>query len=107
MRSTSGQARKDDTRQGRANPPLPLPAEAWADIARVLELAPQQTRIVELILRGKRDKQIATELGLSVPTVRTYLKRVFERVGVQDRVELILRVFAVAWERNREPSRSS
>jgi len=67
-------------------------------VVETLQLAPQQARIVELILRGLRDKQIAAELGLGVPTVRTYLKRVFVRVGVQDRVELVLRVFAVAWD---------
>ncbi len=77
---------------------LPLDSASWMAVVETLQLAPQQARIVELILRGLRDKQIAAELGLGVPTVRTYLKRVFVRVGVQDRVELVLRVFAVAWD---------
>lgn len=76
--------------------PLPLDPALWAAVAKELRLAPQQERIVALLLRGMRDKQIARELGLSVPTVRTYLGRIFLRLGVQDRVELILRVFATA-----------
>lgn len=68
----------------------------WREIVRELKLSPQQARIVESLLRGMRDKQIAATLGLSVPTVRTYLGRIFMKVGVQDRVELILRVFAMA-----------
>lgn len=79
-------------------PPLPLDPSIWVEVADVLELSPQQARIVELLLRGRRDKQIALELGLGVPTVRTYLGRIFLRVAVEDRVGLILRVFAVAQE---------
>ncbi|MGD9689488.1 MAG: helix-turn-helix transcriptional regulator [Phycisphaerales bacterium] len=74
--------------------PLPFPTEVWAGIVAKLKLAPQQTRIVELILRGMKDKQIASELEISVPTVRTYLGRVFVRLGVRDRVELILNIVA-------------
>lgn len=70
--------------------------QEWVEIAGYLELSPRQADIVALILRGKRDKQIAAALDLSVPTVRTYLSRIFSRMGVQDRVELILRVVAVS-----------
>lgn len=73
--------------------PLPLSQESWQDIAETLFLSPQQIRIVELLLRGQRDKEIA---GLSHPTVRTYLKRIFDRVDVSDRVALILHIFAMA-----------
>lgn len=76
--------------------PLPFDATAWSGIVEALGLSPQQARIVERILRGMCDKQIALELGLSVPTVRTYLTRVFHHLDVEDRVHLILRVFAEA-----------
>jgi DNA-binding NarL/FixJ family response regulator len=79
---------------------LPIDAAAWHRAVEAMGLSPQQARIVELLLRGMRDKQIAAELGLGVPTIRTYLARVFQRVGVCDRVELILRVVAVS----REPA---
>jgi len=46
-------------------------------------------------LQGKRDKQIAVSLSLNISTVRTHLTRVFDRIGVNDRVELVLQVFAV------------
>jgi len=74
---------------------LPLDPQTWLAVAAHLELSPQQTRIVELLLCGRRDKQIAHELQLSVPTVRTYLGRIFLKLNVQDRVELILRVFSL------------
>ncbi len=86
-------------------PPLPCDVRTWDAIANTLELSAQQKRIVELLLSGCRDKQIATELNLTVPTVRTYLKRIFDRVGAPDRLGLVLRIFAMAQEQS-QPRRS-
>jgi DNA-binding NarL/FixJ family response regulator len=77
-------------------PDLPLPPDKWRHLVERLQLPPQQIRIVELILRNCCDKQIAAELRLKVPTVRTYLQRTYVRLGVGDRVELILRLFAMS-----------
>ena len=65
-----------------------------AEVVRPLSLPPRQAGIVALILQGKRDKQIAALLGLRRTTVRTYLSRVFVRLGVADRMELVLCIFA-------------
>jgi DNA-binding NarL/FixJ family response regulator len=77
-------------------PDLPLPPDKWEQLLKELSLPPQQVRIVELILRNHCDKQIAAALGLKVPTVRTYLHRIFERLHVGDRLELVLRLFALS-----------
>jgi DNA-binding NarL/FixJ family response regulator len=60
----------------------------------VLGLSSQQARIVELILEGKADKQIARELGIRFGTLRTHLSRVFERTGTSGRMELAALVFS-------------
>lgn len=92
---------------GEAPLPQPLDGSAWDAVVRELELAPQQERIVRLIMQSKGDKQIARELGLAFPTVRTYLNRVFDRAGVEDRMQLVHRIYAIAinaWSRNhRQP----
>jgi DNA-binding NarL/FixJ family response regulator len=77
-------------------PALPLPEQLWIQLAAAWQLSRQQTRIVELILQGMCDKQIAAAMDLKVPTVRTYLDRIFARVEVGDRVELILRILAAS-----------
>ena len=77
---------------------LPMDEATWQSISDELQLSPQQTRIVELILCGYQDKEIADELALSVPTIRTYLKRTFDRIAVADRMGLVLHVFAKAQE---------
>jgi DNA-binding CsgD family transcriptional regulator len=77
-----------------ALPPF-LSADAWQHVVESLQLSPQQARIVALILHGKQDKEIAVELGLNRYTIRTYLRRVFDRTGLEDRMALVLHIFAV------------
>ena len=55
-----------------------------------LDLPRRQGQIVRCLLRGKSDKEISATLGISVPTVRTHMSRLFRKFGVSDRVELIL-----------------
>ncbi len=76
--------------------PLPMAPSTWKAVTQKLALSSQQLRIVELILRGQQDKEIAEELGVSFYTVRTYLKRVFDRLDVNGRNGLILHIFALA-----------
>ncbi len=81
-----------------AREPLPFPfdGQTWTRIASALGLAPQEARAVECILRGMCDKQVAADLKIGISTLRTYLRRVFDRLGVEDRVQLVLRVFLEA-----------
>lgn len=81
-------------------PPLPIRADVWSRVMARLALPEQQASIVELLVRGLRDKRIARELGIKLPTLRTYFSRIFLRIGVEDRVDLIIRVFVIAMEEN-------
>lgn len=72
-----------------------MSAEEWDRIVTAMRLTPQQARVVLLILRGLRDKQIAGELNLSVSTVRTHLRQLFKANYISDRVELVLKVVAI------------
>jgi DNA-binding NarL/FixJ family response regulator len=73
----------------------------WAELQRDLGLSRRQSQIVEQLLCGRSDKQIARDLEVSVPTVRTHLGRLFMRFDVADRCELIVRTFACFRERCR------
>lgn len=72
---------------------LPFANDEWHVIVDRLKFSPRQARIAELILRGRRDKDIAAALGLRLPTVRTYLQRMYLRAGVKDRVGLVIELF--------------
>ncbi len=76
------------------SPRVRLDAHEWRRVFGSLRLSRQQTRIVALVLEARSDKQIASELDLRLPTVRTYLRRLYHRNGCNSRVGLVLRVFA-------------
>jgi DNA-binding NarL/FixJ family response regulator len=53
-------------------------------------LTPREEQVVALVAEGFGNWQIARELNLSEHTIKKYLFRVFEKLGVSTRVELVL-----------------
>lgn len=53
------------------------------------KLSPREHQVLQLVADGYENKQIATELGLSEATVKTYLRNVFERLEVSSRAEAV------------------
>lgn len=96
-----GQRRKERARPSVAESTL-LSREEWGEIVRELELTTRQAAIVELVIQAKKDKQIASILGISPWTIRSHLTRVFVRLHVEDRVELVVRVFGLCRKRERD-----
>lgn len=89
-------ARQKKRPVNRVGQAFPFDAATWGRVMGAFGLAPQEARVVERILRGMSDKQIALDMKIGEPTLRTYLTRVFRHVGVDDRVQLVLRVFTEA-----------
>jgi len=53
-------------------------------------LTPREEQVVALVAEGLGNRQIARELNLSEHTIKKYLFRIFEKLGVSTRVELVL-----------------
>jgi DNA-binding NarL/FixJ family response regulator len=51
-------------------------------------LSERETQVIRYVARGYSNQQIADELVLSLETVRTYLRRMFAKLGVNDRTHL-------------------
>lgn len=66
--------------------------QEWGRVTQGLHLSPRQRALAHNLLLGKSDKQIAREMGIAVPTVRSHITRLFQRFDASDRVELILRL---------------
>jgi DNA-binding CsgD family transcriptional regulator len=56
-------------------------------------LSPREKEIVRLVAKGLPNKAIAEVLDISLWTVATYLRRLFAKVAVSSRAELIARVY--------------
>lgn len=54
---------------------------------------PRQQEILGLVARGQSNQEIATELGLSVTTVRTHLEHIFDQLGVSSRTAAVAKAF--------------
>ena len=53
-------------------------------------LTPREEQVVALVADGLTNRGIAVELGLSEHTIKKYLLRIFDKVGISSRVELVL-----------------
>jgi DNA-binding NarL/FixJ family response regulator len=53
-------------------------------------LSPRQEQVVSLVAEGLSNRQVAVQLSLSEHTIKKYLFRIFEKLGISTRVELVL-----------------
>ncbi|HEX4022859.1 MAG TPA: response regulator transcription factor [Acidobacteriaceae bacterium] len=59
--------------------------------ARVrLRLTPKEMKIVALIVQGYKNKEIAAQLGTTEQVIKNYLRSIYDKTGVSDRLELAL-----------------
>src|SRR5882762_1295676 len=55
---------------------------------------PREEQVVALVAEGLSNREVALELGLSEHTIKKYLFRIFDKLGISTRVEFVL--YAVA-----------
>ncbi len=62
--------------------PSPLPEGA---------ITPRESEILSLLARGYRSKEVADDLKISVPTVNTHVRNIYEKLQVRSRAEAVAR----------------
>lgn len=73
-----------------------------ADQGRCARLNSRERKLLELAAQGMTNSDIAQQLKLAVPTVKNYMSRTFEKLGVRNRAEAI----AVSLSEAKPQSRS-
>jgi DNA-binding NarL/FixJ family response regulator len=73
---------------GRAMAGMVQRETALREVSRVL--TGREIEVVQMLARGLRSSTIAAELHISEGTVKTHLHRIYEKLGVDGRVNLIL-----------------
>lgn len=70
----------------RPTSPLPTapPPKTFADA-----LPPRRRAVLESLLRGKSEKEVARELGISAHTVHVHVKAIYKSAAVSSRAELL------------------
>ena len=54
------------------------------------KLTPRELEIMSCITQGMRNKEIAYKLGTTEQVIKNYLRKVYDKLGVSDRLELAL-----------------
>jgi DNA-binding NarL/FixJ family response regulator len=53
------------------------------------ELSPRESEVLDLLARGYLYKEIADSLNISLPTVSTYIRRIYEKLHVRSRAQAV------------------
>lgn len=79
--------------QSRANHENEIPKAAMPDLSSWQQhgLSSRESEICQALIRGLNDKQIAHDLNISFWTVRTHITKIFTKLGVLNRRELMAR----------------
>ncbi|HUO83559.1 MAG TPA: response regulator transcription factor, partial [Thermoanaerobaculia bacterium] len=88
-----GERALDQKLVGRAVAAMSRSDAAMREVQSVL--SPREIDVVRMVARGLRNKEIASELSITVGTVKSYLHTIYEKLEVAGRVELSL----YAWEK--------
>jgi DNA-binding NarL/FixJ family response regulator len=63
----------------------------WTVRSSSPRLTPREREIIDLVLHGMKNREIAERLSITPGTVKVHLMHVFEKTGVRDRYELAVR----------------
>ncbi|HEY7354292.1 MAG TPA: LuxR C-terminal-related transcriptional regulator [Terriglobales bacterium] len=51
---------------------------------------PREQRVIELVAQGLKNKEVASEIGTTEHVVKNYLRTIYDKLGLWNRVELAL-----------------
>jgi DNA-binding NarL/FixJ family response regulator len=69
-------------------------------------LSAREQEVLDLLARGYLYKEIAERLDISVPTVNTYVRRMYEKLHVRSRAQAVAKYAHLAPAEEQRPSRS-
>ena len=67
------------------------------------ELSSREQEVLDLLARGYLYKEIAERLNISVPTVNTYVRRMYEKLHVRSRAQAVAKYAHLAETEQRPP----
>jgi DNA-binding NarL/FixJ family response regulator len=72
-----------------SHPPATAAATQASDETE--NLSPRESEVLDLLAQGLLYKEISEKLGVSLPTVNTYIRRIYEKLQVRSRAQAVAR----------------
>jgi DNA-binding NarL/FixJ family response regulator len=72
-----------------AKPAAPVPAPSGFEETE--NLSPRESEVLDLLAQGLLYKEISEKIGVSLPTVNTYIRRIYEKLQVRSRAQAVAR----------------
>lgn len=69
-------------------------------IKNEMNLSPREQEVLDLVIQGLNNKEIAQELFISEHTVKNHLTKVFQKLDVTDRGHAISKVYQMTYEKS-------
>lgn len=79
-------------------------AESTEVHRRIQTLTPREREVLNLVVKGRLNKQIAAELGAAIRTVKVHRGRVMQKMAVQSVADLVRAVERVKAEGESQPA---
>jgi DNA-binding NarL/FixJ family response regulator len=57
----------------------------------LLSLTDRESNVLRLVAKGYSNKALARELGITISTVKTHLRNIYRKLGVEDRAQVIIK----------------
>src|SRR5579864_4773557 len=73
---------------------LPADVPSQLDAKRLMPLSSREKQVVHCLVEGLTNREIAQMLAISQHTVKNYVYKIFEKLGVSNRVELVFQVLS-------------
>ncbi len=73
------------------------PFEDFSEQPTNTELSERELEILQLLATGLSNKEIASQLYLSVNTVKVHLRNIFGKLGVDNRTEAVTYALTQGW----------
>jgi len=80
--------------------------ERWEYIQKCYRFSERKMQILKLLFEGLENDQIAKKLKIRYNTVKAHFGNIYTRVGVQNKVQLVIQLFTIVQSHKRRKSLS-
>ena len=64
--------------------------QQWAYLQRRHRLTPRERQIAERVCKGRRNEDIAKDLGITSGTVKTHIRNIYRKTNLRNKISILL-----------------